>query len=206
VLRARATSTRRACLTLVSVLVLFTATAGAQSRRSQRAADLAPRPVYPNNIIPVDAIRGHLMNGWFKEPVDVFFDVNSQEVVVADSKNGLIGIFDTEGVPVFAFGGASVMTDPRRVVTTADGSIYVLDSEQGEIKAFSYRGEILPPLRFAYPATEEETGGVARINAFHRDAQGNWYIGDMERPQLLVYDKDLVFKFAIRPEPAGREV
>jgi len=196
-----AKSVRRAALSCLFAFAFLCAPSSAQTRR--RVTPVEERPVYPYAVVPVDAIRGHLMNGWFKEPVDVHFDALAQELLVADSKNGLIGIFDPEGTPLFTFGGKQLLTDPRKVVTTEDGSIFVLDADQSEIKAFSYRGEILPPLRFAYPATEEESGGVAKVNAFCRDAEGNWYVGDVDRPQVLVYDADLKLKFAIRPEPAG---
>jgi DNA-binding beta-propeller fold protein YncE len=200
--RSGASSRGHAWRAAVAALLLLVASAPAQSRRAQEQ-EQDDRPVYPHLIVPEDAVYGHLMNGYFKEPVALHFDRRARELLVADSKNGLIGIFDAEGIPVFAFGGLSVMTDPRRVESTPDGSILVLDSDQSELKEFSYRGEIRSPIRFAYPAIDDVGGGVARISAFTRDAAGKWYVADSELPQVLVYDAELNFEFAIRPDKAA---
>lgn len=198
--RSGATSRGFAWQAVAWAFVLTTAGATAQSRDGRAVVEA---PVYPYLVVPEDAIYGHLMNGYFKEPVAVHFDEDAQELLVADSKNGLIGIFDAEGIPVFAFGAQSVMTDPRRVASGADGSIFVLDSDQSEVKEFSYRGEIRAPRRFAYPAIDDIGGGVARVSAFTLDAAGKWYVADSDLPQVLVYDAELNFEFAIRPEPAA---
>ena len=139
---------------------------------------------YPYEIYPVDAIRGHLMEGEFREPTDVFFDAAARELYAVDSKNATIGIFNEEGVPLFAFGGVTRLMDPKLVKVTAQGTIYVLDSDPTTIKAFNYRGEPLEPVWFSSPE------GDVRVGAFTVDAAGNWYVADAERPRLLVYDAE----------------
>ncbi len=167
-----------------------------------------PPPPYPWVLEPIDLIVGHLTEGRFKQPSGVWFDRKARELLVADGKNGLIGIYDDEAVPLFAFGGPGVLTDPRTVRTDEAGTIYVLDADATHVKVFSYRGEPLPPLVFdgaaarAEPRSADEAApplaGVKRISAFTRDAKGRWYVGDAEDPRVVVFDPDLEPLFELR--------
>lgn len=159
-----------------------------------------PDDPYPYEYVPVDALRGHLMEGYYKEPVGVFFDHGPDELYVADMKNGLIGIYEPDGTPLFNFGGRPLLLDPSEVFVTPDGTIYVLDGEQREIKVFSYRGEPRQSLGFPYPAVGEREPGVARVGGFAIGETGWWYVADLDQPQVLVYDSDLKFQFAIPGE------
>jgi DNA-binding beta-propeller fold protein YncE len=93
-----------------------------------------------------------------------------------------------------------MLIDPTEVRVTPDGTIYVLDAAQREIKPFTYRGEPLQPMGFPYPAIGDRPGGIARIATFNFDANGRWYIGDLSSPQVLVYDAERRFQFAIPGE------
>jgi sugar lactone lactonase YvrE len=177
---------------------LLAAAAGAQSRPPPPV-----RPAYPFDVIPVDAVRGHLLEGSFLEPLGVAFDAEARELLVADSKNGLVGIFDARGVPLFTFGGPNLLTDPRRLAVGAGGVIHVLDSTQTVIRRFSYRGEPLDPFVPAYPALGDEPGGSARVTCFALGADGSLAAGDGERPQVLLYGPDGAFRLAIRPAKAA---
>lgn len=177
---------------------LLAAAAGAQTRPPP-----PERPPYPDELIPVDAVRGHLVEGWFVEPLGVAFDAEGQELLVADSKNGLVGIYDPLGVPLFAFGGPQLLADPRRLAVGRDGTIHVLDSSQSAIKRFSYRGEPLPPFIPVYPELDEVPAGAARASCFALGADGSLVVGDGERPQVLVYGPDGGFRLAIRPAKAA---
>ena len=157
-------------------------------------------PAYPFEIVPVDALRGHLMDGPFKEPASAFFEPVAGELFVADMKNALIGIFEPDGTPLFAFGGRPMLVDPTEVRVAADGTIYVLDAARREIKAFNYRGEVLQPLGFPYPAIGDRSEGIARIGAFAIGGDGRWYVGDLNVPQVLVYDAERRFQFAVPGE------
>lgn len=156
-------------------------------------------PVYPHEIVPVDAIRGHLMEGVFREPVGLCYDAAHDELFVADGKNGLIGIYDRDGVPLFTFGGPRLLTDPKHVEVGEDGTIYVLDAVQTQVKVFSYRGEPKDPLVFTYPETDTAEAGTARVGSFTLGPEGRFYVADLDLPQVLVYDPELHLERIIRP-------
>jgi sugar lactone lactonase YvrE len=169
-------------------------------------------PRYPWQILPLDAVYGHLAEGAFKEPLGVCFEPAARELFVADSRNGLIGIFDAERIPVFAFGGPSLLVEPRAVLADADGTIYVLDAAQTELHRFSYRGEPQAPLRFERPTRPQEGAeeggtsapaaeavGLFRIGAFARAGQQGWCLVDLDERRLLVYDRELHFVRELRP-------
>lgn len=184
--------------TSLLLAALLAAAAGAQSRPPP-----PERPAYPFELVPVDAVRGHLVEGWFVEPLGVSFDAAAQELLVADSKNGLVGIYDPDGVPLFAFGGPQLLVDPRRLAVGRDGTIHVLDSSQSAIKRFSYRGEPLEPFVPVYPALGDVPAGTARATCFALAADGSLVLGDGERPQVLAYGPDGTFRLAIRPAKAA---
>lgn len=183
-----------------SLLLALSSLQGAASRGSA-----LPAPPYPWVLEPVDLIVGHLTEGRFKQPSGVWFDPVARELFVADGKNGLIGIYDDRAVPLFAFGGPGVLTDPRTVRSDERGTIYVLDADPSALRVFSYRGESLEPLSFPWAAEEGDPSlpeegagpqtppiaGVARISAFTRDAAGRWYVGDAEDPRVVVFGPDL---------------
>ncbi|MBI5362423.1 MAG: hypothetical protein HZA53_04530 [Planctomycetes bacterium] len=194
---------------LLAAVAAFAAHARAQSSPSKDERVVPPS--FPWTVEPLDALYGHLTEGGFQEPIGVWFEPKGRELYVADSRNGLIGIFDDERIPVFAFGGAAQLVEPKAVVATEDGAIYVLDAQQFELRAFTYRGEPKPVLRFARPplvvkASKEGSpsdapakaakpvGALLRIGAFARDAKGRWIVGDLDEGRVLVYDAELRFQ------------
>ena len=68
-----------------------------------RAGTTKPVPFYPYTVEPHDALWGHLSDGWFREPMNVFWEPVARELYVSDSKNGRVGIFDENGTPLFTF-------------------------------------------------------------------------------------------------------
>jgi len=188
----------RTAATSLLLAALLAGAAGAQSRPPP-----PERPPYPFEVIPVDAVRGHLLEGYFVEPLGVAFDAEARELLVADSKNGLIGIYEPRGVPLFAFGGPQALVDPRRLAVGAGGVIHVLDSTQSVIKRFSYRGEPLEAFAPIYPGLDGEPAGAARASCFALAADGTLVLGDTGRPQVLVYGPDGAFRLAIRPAKAA---
>jgi len=152
-------------------------------------------PGYPYRILPVDIISGHLMEGEFREPGGVFFDPTERELYVSDMKNGLIGIFNDSGIPLYAFGGGEQLVEPTVVVARPNGTIYVLDNDRTEIKAFDYRGGPLDPIRFV-----EEGGEPLRIEAFVIDADGRWIVADSASQRVFVFDAERKREFVLPRE------
>lgn len=204
---------------LLAGVAVFAARASAQSSRS--TPERVVPPSFPWTVEPLDALYGHLTEGGFQEPIGVWFEPKARELYVADSRNGLIGIFDDERIPVFAFGGAAQLVEPKAVLATDDGAIYVLDAQQFELRAFTYRGEPKPALRFArppravkepkagkpseVPAKEAKPAGAfLRIGAFARDAKGRWIVGDLDEGRVLVYDATLSFEQELEPSARAK--
>jgi hypothetical protein len=158
---------------------------------------------YPWALIAEREIRGHLMEGEFKQVTGVFYDAWADELLVCDEKNSRIGIFDPEGVPLFSFGGPPLLQDPRWVRTTADGRIFVSDGERQVLKVFNYRGEPLERIQLEYPAMGDAPAGVVRIAAFELDAEENLYVADSGLQQVLVYDRELELQKTFRTERGG---
>jgi hypothetical protein len=149
-------------------------------------------PEYPYDLVPVDAIYGHLSEGAFSEPVGVCFDAEARELLVADSKNGLIGIYNSELTPVFAFGGPATLVEPLKVRALPGGNICVLDALQTELRRFTYRGDALPGLRFLHEPSPGATPEAVRIHSFEIAADGRWFIGAQEKDagRLFTFDRD----------------
>ena len=178
----------------------------AQSGQVQvpQASKSTERPrVYPYIFDAIDVLWGHLLDGRFQEPASVWFESQAGELYVSDSKSGLIGIFDAEGTPRFAFGRPPRLFEPRQVVASADGSIYALEGVDATLRAFTYRGESRGEIRFEYPAFEDVAAGTAVLSAFTLDAQGRWYVVDRALQAVLAFESDLTFRFAIRTQRAG---
>lgn len=188
-----------------ALCVLMLVLCGASSSAQRAPPSQPPERPYPYDVVPVDAIRGHLLEGPFKEPMGVSYDTVADELYVADSKSGLIGIFDPRGAPVFSFGGPAMLVDPQRVEALADGTIVVLDNGDRALKRFNYRGQVLPDLSCDYPAVGGWPAGTARIGAFTFDRAGRLYVADLERPQVLVYDARHEFVRALRSSPKGAQ-
>lgn len=152
-------------------------------------------PTYPWEIQPLDAIYGHLSEGRFQEPVGVFFEPGARELYVADSKNGLIGIFNPERTPLFAFGGPALLVEPRALQVLPDGTIFVLDALQTELRCFNYRGELRAPLAFARPGSEAAASEPVHLKSFVRAPDGRWFVADQQKDgdHLLLFDRERRF-------------
>jgi len=188
------TARRRSSLAAV-LLLLAASLAEAQSSKPA-----APPPEYPYELVPVDAIYGHLSEGRFQEPLGLGFDAAAQELLVADSKNGLIGIYNKELTPVFAFGGPALLVEPQKVEVLQDGSICVLDALQTELRRFTYRGDKLPSFTFSCPAASGTLEPV-RVRAFAHAANGSWFIAAQgnDTSRLLRFDAQRNFVDELAP-------
>lgn len=183
---------------LVAALALLASDVSAQ-RGAQDARKAPAQPAYAWEIVPADALWGHLSEGNFREPIGVFFERAAQELYVADSKNGRVGIFDLEGTPLFSFGGAAVLIEPRSVLAQADGTIFVLDGDRSELQRFNYRGEAEPPLGFRLPQTADEPERAVIPSAIARDAQGRWCVAERATNRAWVFDAECKPLFELPP-------
>ncbi len=176
-----------------TVFLALAAATPVQQRGGQGPVD---EGLWPWILVPQSAIQGHLLEGPFKEPGGVFFDPEARELYVTDTKNGLVGIYDEEGVPVFAFGGGGVLAEPREIAVTPDGSIRVLDGVGTRIQVFDYRGTLERTASFTLPGEE----APIRMGAFAVDAEGNWFVGDLENKAVHAFDPEGNLRFSIPDE------
>lgn len=128
-------------------------------------------------------IQSHLYEGPLAGPRDVFLDRARNELVVADTRSHRIGIFTVEGIPIFSFGGPGRLREPRRVYVDPRGDILVLEGDSSVVQVFSYRGERKAPLPLP------GLGRKAHIAALHWDSEGNLYVGESSKGEVLVYDR-----------------
>jgi len=81
-------------------------------------------------------------NGQFNNPRDLCYDSRKQRIIVCDSGNNRIQVFDLEGKFLFKFGvrgfGKGYFDGPNSVDVDRKGNIYVCDSK---IQVFSGRGK-----------------------------------------------------------------
>ncbi len=134
-------------------------------------------------------VWGHLYEGAFGAPGGVFCDRDHGEILVADTRNHRIGIFDGQGLPLFSFSDEEHLREPRRVAVLKDGRILVTDSDRSRVKVFSYRGEFLSHL--APPVGEEKPV----LGALAIDDAGTVYVGDDASGQVIVFDSALRYRF-----------
>jgi DNA-binding beta-propeller fold protein YncE len=169
---------RRLELALAVVLTGFAAVATAQEEA----------PATRFGLRPIAFFSSHLYDGQLLQPRGIFFDGAAGEVWVADTRNDLVGAFTPEGVPLFAFGGKGVMTEPVKAVVAAGGQIYVLDHDRAHVREFSYRGEARGNLPLPGLGEKPVLGTIAL------DGDGYLYVGENESGQVLVYGPDLKLK------------
>ena len=173
---------------------------GAQGRIPQARRPAPEKVVYPFEVAPHDALWGHLEQGAFREPTHVCFEPHAGELYVADSKNGLIGIFDAEGTPLFAFGGGDTLIEPSHVLAMEDGAIYALDAARSGIQRFDYRGQATGALRLTRPTPRGDALIVPR--SFARGPDGRWYVGDRDTQRVFVFTPDASYEREL-PPPIG---
>ena len=144
----------------------------------------APRsaPATTTTLEPVRVIYQQLEGTYLKNPLGVFFDKSRTEVYVADTKNNLVAVYNSDGLPVFTLGYNKEFTEPNKAVADARGRIYVLNGFPRKVMIFSYRGEYLGDLPNPGLAKEPIPTALAVDNG------ENIYVGDQENKQILVYD------------------
>lgn len=186
---------------IVRVTALAVALVLAPGARAARTLDELDPTLAIEDIRPEVIFHEHLYEGAFESPGGVFCDRDRGEIYVADTGAHRIGIFDLRGMPLFSFSDAEHLREPRRVAVMKDGRILVSDQDRSRIKIFSYRGEFLSHL---VPPGSDAAAPI--LGAVTVDAEGNVYVGDDAAGQVVVFDRDLKyrFRFGTRGEEQGQ--
>ena len=145
------------------------------------AGTLAAAELMTFTLRPVAFVESHLYEGPLHGPESVFFDAKRKEIWVADTRNNLIGVFDEEGMPLFAFGSREKIREPRQVAVDPAGRVLVLERDRSRIRLFNYRGVYLGDLEL--PRFPEE----GQIAAFAFGPDGMFYVGESSAAEVLVY-------------------
>lgn len=163
----------RAIATAALALVLGTATITA-------AADV-PRPF----IRPLGLITSHLEEGPLAEPRGVALDLTREEVWVVDTRGGRLGVFTSDGVPIFATSPSDRLREPHRVAVDSAGRLLVLDNDRTAINVLDYRGEWIGTLDLPGLPAEPSIGAIAV------DRSGRLYVGENGEGRVHVFSPEL---------------
>lgn len=148
---------------------------------SLHAQERAPAGTEFTGYYTVAVTLEHLDGTAFRTPRGVYYDPWFDEIFVADSGNGLIAIFDRQGVPKFSFSPGRSQESPVAVTTDPEGEIYVLNAGATRIVVFDYRGR---------PAREIPLDPVDRepiqASGMARGPDGNLYVLDTGGRRILV--------------------
>jgi DNA-binding beta-propeller fold protein YncE len=142
----------------------------------------------------------HLYYGSLSRPLGLAFDREHEELWVADSGNGLMGIFRPDGAELFAFGSKDRLREPARVTIAPGGNVVVIEGERSLARRFNYRGEYLGDLDIP------ELGPKPVIGAIAYDGSGTLYVGENRSSQVFVFRRDgkLKTKFGTRGTDEGQ--
>jgi sugar lactone lactonase YvrE len=131
------------------------------------------------DIVPVYDGTGSSVGTPLSSPMGIFFDRSRNECYVADSGNHQIVVFDGNGLPIYRFyhyverdrDGARVAGEPKSVVVTGDGTIFIVDAMAPYLDVTDPRGRGLR--RIEVPA--DDCGAVERFESLCLDAHGTVY-------------------------------
>ena len=126
----------------------------------------------------------HLYYGTFSAPHGVCFDRAHGEVWVADSGNGLIGVYKPNGTELYSFGSKQYLRDPVRLAVTPKGQVAIVEGTHANVRLFSYRGEYKGDIAL------KGIGEKPVIGAIAYDGDGNLYVGENRSAQIFVYAPD----------------
>ncbi|GAB4341901.1 MAG: hypothetical protein Kow0099_19030 [Candidatus Abyssubacteria bacterium] len=114
-----------------------------------------------------------------RDPLAVSVSEESGEVLVSDTGNDRILIFNAEGVLIKAVGGQAAIRSPIGVAA-ANGDFYVTEMSSPRIKRLDLAGSLLPPI-LLQPEPPFPLPG--RISAGTDDVI---YVADRARPRIFV--------------------
>lgn len=137
-------------------------------------------------------------NNNFLRPTALHFDRWNKELLVGDSGNSRVVIFDRDGVYRFEFSGKEHFSVPMHVVAEPSGTILVLGSSAHGVRLqrFDFDGIFLEELLVAEAAELPEL----RARSFDVDDEGRIYILHPVRAEITVHENDgsLSHRFGLR--------
>ena len=130
-------------------------------------------------VVPVYDGTGSSVGTPLSSPMGIFFDRSRNECYVADSGNNQIVVFDASGLPIYRFfhyvesarDRAPVRGEPRSLVVTGDGTIFIVDAMAPYIDVTDPRGRSLHHIELP----SDGCGAVERFESLALDAQGAVY-------------------------------
>ncbi|HEX7193081.1 MAG TPA: 6-bladed beta-propeller [Thermoanaerobaculia bacterium] len=123
----------------------------------------------------------HLYYGSFSSPHAICFDRAHGEVWVADSGNGILGVYKPNGTELYSFTSKQYLRDPVRIAVNPKGMVAVVEGNHTSIRLFSYRGEYKGDVPLKGIGEKPVIGAVAY------DSDGNLYVGENRSAQIFVY-------------------
>lgn len=160
--------------------------------------DELPPPIYVYRAVSLFNL--YLYQGAIGVPAAVAVDSKHGEVWVADTGKDLLGVFDTSGVSLFAFGSEELVKQPQRIAISPAGELLVVEGKRQRIRRFSYRGESRGDVPLEGFEAKPSIGAIAF------DPSGNLYIAENLSGQVFVYNTSgkLRFKFGSRGQGEGQ--
>jgi DNA-binding beta-propeller fold protein YncE len=130
----------------------------------------------------------HLYYGTFTRPRGIIVDREHNEIWVADSGNGIVGVYRPDGAELFAFASKQYLRDPVRIAAAPKGMIAIVEGDHTHVRLFNYRGNYKGDI--ALPGIGEKPV----IGALAFDGDGNLYVGENRSSQIFVYRPDGTLK------------
>jgi len=119
---------------------------------------------------PVRVVYQQVEGTFLKSPRGVWVDQARNEIYVADTSNDLVAVYDSVGLPLFAFGYNQELKEPTKAISDSKDRILVLNGIPRAIKVFNYRGEYLSDFPLALKDPKSSPTAIAV------DQNGNTYV------------------------------
>ena len=122
----------------------------------------------------------YLYYGAFGRPRALACDREKDEIWMADSISGRIGVFRADGSEVYSFRSRQLVRDPLRIAIAPGGDLYVIEADRTKVRHFNYRGD------FVGDVSLPEADYKRAIAAIAFDRAGNLYVGDNATAEVVV--------------------
>ena len=186
-------------LFLALTMSLFSVCSGAVSLKIDDTA-LKSREEPGKEVVEfLFTVGGFLGDQTFSAPMGVFYDIHDDEIYVADTGNNQVAVFSSEGEPRFKISSVQGLNAPLDVVTNTESRIYISQMGKNALQLFDFRGAHLADLY----APDSAALAPGRLCI---DLEGNIYVVDRRKAEILVYDAagDFQFRFGGKGEGAGK--